>query len=100
GTIGLPEKEPIRRVAVFRRAGIRKLLEKRMERGQLRVGDLEPREHAAEVGAVIAVVEQADVPPPTQLLEELCERAGPLGKLEAVKRIAAVYREIATRSGP
>ena len=47
--------------------------------------DLESGEHAAEVGAVIAVVEQADVPAPTELLEKLRERARTFGKLESAQ---------------
>jgi hypothetical protein len=49
--------------------------------------DFEARQHASEVGAVIAVVEQADVPAPAQLLEKIGERAGPLGKLEPAEAL-------------
>ena len=45
----------------------------------------EAREHSAEISAVIAVVEQADVPAPTQLVEEFHQRAWPFGKLEPVQ---------------
>ena len=54
-----------------------------------RVLDLEAGEHAAEVGAVVAVVEQADVPAAAQLLEELRQRAGPLGELEPAQPLVA-----------
>ena len=46
-------------------------------------GHFEAGEDAAEVGAVIAVVEQADVPAAAELVEERHQRAGALGKLEA-----------------
>ena len=49
------------------------------------VGHLERRQHAPEVGAVVAVVEQADVPAAAERLEELHQRAGPLGELEAAR---------------
>ena len=50
-------------------------LQECLERGQLVVGHFEAGEHAAEVGAVIAVVEQADVPAAAELLEKLRQRA-------------------------
>ena len=38
---------------------------------------LQPDEHAPDVGAVVAVVEERDVPARTEAVEELGERAGP-----------------------
>ncbi len=51
--------------------------------------DLEAGEDAAEVGAVIAVVEEADVPAAAELFEESHERPGPFGKLEAADELVA-----------
>ena len=48
-----------------------------MELGQLLRWHLQPNEHAADVSAVVAVVEERDVPARTEAVEELGERAGP-----------------------
>ena len=45
--------------------------------GQLVRRHLQPDEHAADVGAVVAVVEERDVPARTEAVEELGEGAGP-----------------------
>ena len=45
--------------------------------GQLVRRHLQPDEHATDVGAVVAVVEERDVPARTEAVEELGERAGP-----------------------
>ena len=58
-------------------------LEEGVERGHLVVGHLERGEHAAEVGAMIAVVEQADVPAAAERVEELEQRAGAFRELES-----------------
>src|SRR5262249_49483761 len=50
---------------------------------------LEAGEHAAEVGAVVTVVEEADVPPPAELVEEFEQGPWPLGELEAVEQLVA-----------
>ena len=68
---------------LVRRGGER--LEEGPERGFLVVRHLEPDQHAAEVGAVVAVVEQADVPASAQRVEELRQRARALRELEAVE---------------
>ena len=67
----IPEEELVRGVVVLGRVRIAELVEERAERRQVRVLDLEAGQHAAEVGAVVAVVEQADVPAAAELLEEL-----------------------------
>ena len=46
-------------------------------------GDLDTCEHAAVVGPVIAVMEQADVPLRADGLQELEQRAGSLGEFES-----------------
>src|SRR5262249_33912856 len=61
---------------------IAELLEKCPEFTELLIRHFERGEHAPEIGPVIPVVEQADVPAATQRLEELHQRAGTLGKLE------------------
>ncbi len=58
------------------------------ERFELRhvVGrDFETGQHAPEIRAVVAVVEQADVPAAAQFVQERHERAGTLGELESAE---------------
>ena len=82
-------------MSCFGRVGVAELVEERAERRQVRLGDLEAGQHAAEVGAVVAVVEQADVPAAAQLLEELRQRAGALGELEPAQPLVAHVRRAA-----
>src|SRR6185503_6901184 len=56
------QKQLIRGVRAFARVAIAERFEERVELRHLGRRDFEAGEHAAEVGAVIAVVEQADVP--------------------------------------
>src|SRR6185503_14556945 len=79
------QKESVGRVVVLRRVGIGELVEERSKRRHVRVADFESGEHAAEVRAVIAVVEQADVPAATELLEKLSQRAGPLREFKSAE---------------
>src|SRR4030095_7205973 len=69
--------------------GIRQLVEERAEGRQFVVDDFESGEHAAEISAVVPVVEQADVPAATEFLEKLRQRAWPFGKLEAAQALVA-----------
>ena len=64
-------EKTVRRIVGLGRVGIAQLVEKRAERRKIGLVHLEAGEHAAEIGAVIAVVEQADVPAPAELLEKL-----------------------------
>src|SRR4051794_31305306 len=74
---GLAEEELVRRVVVLRRIGISELVEKRPEASKIALFDFETGEDAPEVSAMIPIVEQADVPPAPELLQELDQRAGP-----------------------
>src|SRR3546814_10747371 len=56
------------------------------ERGLLVRRHLDADQDAAVLGAVVAVVEQADVPVRVQLAEEAGQRAGAFGKFEAVQQ--------------
>src|SRR6185503_3418050 len=85
GSWELTEKETVGRVIGFDRVLVAEAFEKRSKRRQVVVFDFESREHAAEVGPVIAIVEQADVPASGKRVEEVCERARTLGKLESAQ---------------
>src|SRR5205807_6866302 len=52
-------------------------------------------QHAAEVGAVVAVVEEADVPVAAHPFQEPQESAWPLGEFEAVDELVARERGVA-----
>ena len=60
---------------------------KAVEQGELVRRHLDADQDAAIVGAMIAVVEQADVPVRVHLAEEAGQRAGAFGKLEAVQQL-------------
>ena len=79
------QKSLVRRVVDFALIRIAERLEEGPERAFLVVRHLEPDQHAAEVGAVVAVVEQADVPAPAERVEELRQRAGTLRELEPIE---------------
>ena len=63
--------------------GVADRIETLCEGVEFRVWHLESGQHAAEVCAVIAIVEQADIPASAERFEELQQRPRPLGKLEA-----------------
>src|SRR3954468_21530171 len=64
---------------------VSEIAEERFEADDVFRRHLESREHAAEVGAVVPVVEQADVPASAQLVEEFHQRPWTFGKLEAAE---------------
>src|SRR5262249_27874503 len=77
--------------------------ERRQERLELRplgLRHFEAGEHAAEVGAVIAIVEEADVPAASQSVEKLQQRPGPLRKLESAQPLAGDMRRPAADHVP
>src|SRR5919109_4739618 len=84
-TLSRYEKAPVRLVVEFHLIPVANLVEALSELIELAVGHLEAREHAAEVGAVVAIMKQADVPAPAQCLEKLQERAGPLGEFKSAQ---------------
>src|SRR4029078_7299009 len=92
----LSEEKLVRGILMLLRIRIPQLFAKPPELDQVAVDDLEAGEHATEVRAVIAIVEQADVPAPPELLEKLRQRAGTLGKLEPAEPLAADARRMAT----
>src|SRR5687767_13148357 len=69
------KEELVRWVLVFGGVRVGELVEERAERRQVGLRDFEAGEHASEVGAVIAVMEQTDVPSSAELLEKLRQRA-------------------------
>src|SRR5215510_7795802 len=70
----LAKEELVCRIVVLRRVRVCELVEECAEGGEILVGNFESREHATEVGAMVTVMEQADVPASTELLEKLRER--------------------------
>ena len=89
------EEQRVGGVAVLALAGVAERSRKPSNSASLGVGHLESREHAAEVGAVVAVVEEADVPAAAERVEELEQRARPLRELEAAEPLVAGLRRAA-----
>ena len=65
------------RVVGLRGVCVAEAVQEAVELGQLIRRHLQPDEHATDVCAVVAVVEERDVPARTEAVEELGERAGP-----------------------
>src|SRR5687768_3727152 len=90
------QEESIRGVVVLGGVGIPELVQEGPESGQVLLFDFEAGEHPAEVGAVVAVVEQADVPAAAKLLQKLHQRTGPFRKLEPAESLVShVWRAAA-----
>src|SRR3954452_22883518 len=83
------QKQPVRLVAGFGQVRIAEAREEGMEVAEVTVRHFECGQHASKIGAVVAVVEQADVPATPKRFEELHQRAGALGKLEAAGPLVA-----------
>jgi len=82
-------------VAVLALAGVAERFEEALELGEVPLGHLEAREDAAEVGAVVAVVEQADVPAAAEGVEEPEQGARALREGEAHDSLADGLRRVA-----
>src|SRR2546429_665806 len=65
-----------------------------LELGVVRRRHLHSDQHPAVVGAVVAIVEQADVPAAAHAVEKLHQRAGPLRKLEPEQDLVLGVRRI------
>src|SRR4030095_11644569 len=87
GTWDLSEEKTIGGVIGFDCVFVAESFQKRSEAGKIPIFDFKAREDAAEVGSMVSVVEQADVPSPRERVEEVRERAGTFGKLEAAQRL-------------
>lgn len=84
GGAPLSKKQFIRGILGFIPIAVAELIEKRPEIGFLFRRDLDADQHAAIVGAVIAVMEQADVPVVAHVVEEVHQCAGAVGKFKPV----------------
>src|SRR5260221_9334225 len=84
-TLASGQEQLVGPVALLGNERIAEPVEKALELGPVALGHLERAEHAAEVGPVVPVMEEADVPAIAQLQEELHERTRPLGELEAIE---------------
>jgi hypothetical protein len=69
-----------------------RVLPETIEARKVAIFNFKAREHAAEVGPVIPVVEQADVPSPRERVEEISQRAGTFGELEAAQALVLNLR--------
>src|SRR5882672_10887002 len=92
---GVAQETPIRLVALIELKPIPETGEERLECGSVGVWNLEGREHTAEVGAMVAIVEQADVPAAAERVEKLEQRARSLGELKAAHPLGADMRRSA-----
>src|SRR5438128_10065847 len=88
------EKEPVRRILALVDPWISHGLQEAPELRHLRAWDLHADQHAAIVGPVVAVVEEADVPVRAHPREEAQQRARALGKFEAVDQLVAGERRV------
>src|SRR5690606_38351514 len=77
------EKQPVCRILRFLDIGVAQGVQKALESLVVLGGNLQPDQDAAVVGALIAVVEQADVPARSHEAQEFQQRAWPLRKDEA-----------------
>ena len=95
GIWDLSQEEPVGRVIGLDRVFVAESFQKRSETRKVAIFDFKAREHAAEVGPVIPVVEQADVPSPGKRVEEITQRAGTLWELEAAEVLVLNFRGMA-----
>src|SRR4029453_10136800 len=72
-------------IALFFLVRIAQRAEETLECGAVFGRDFESSQHAPEVGAVVAIVKQADVPAPAEAIEKVHQRAGAFGKLESIQ---------------
>ena len=89
------EKEIVGRVGGFIPVGEAQGFKKAFELLAVTVWNLDADQDAAIVGAVVAIVEQADVPECAHAGEELQQCTGALGKLEAVENFMRHVRAVA-----
>src|SRR4029450_11199127 len=80
--------------------GIAQTLEEGFEAAGPLVGHFEAREHTSEIRAVVAVVEQTDVPAPAELLQEVHQRARTFRELEPVDPFVPHLVAAAADHGP
>ncbi len=88
------EKKCVGRVRALSLVGVSERTEKRFERRFVPRRHFEPGEYPPEVRAVIPIVEQADIPTPSELIEKRQQRAGPLGKLEPAQLLVRDIRAV------
>src|SRR5262245_7881697 len=86
------QKESVRGVARLVDVRVAELGEEPAELAHLARRHLHADEHPPVVRALVAVVEQADVPVRAHVREELHQRAGPLGELEAIEELVLGQR--------
>src|SRR5262249_10517610 len=81
----LAKEELVDRVVGFVDAGVRERVEEVLEGFLVGLGNLDADQDATVVGALVAVMEEADVPARVHCCQEAHQRARPLGELEAVE---------------
>src|SRR2546427_10784632 len=82
---GSAQEECVRGVVVLARVVVAEPIEKLLEVSHLGVGHFEASQHASEIRTVISIVEQADVPAATELLQKLHQRTGTFGAFEPIE---------------
>ena len=81
------EKELVHRVGALVPVGVAEVLQEGLECAHVARRHLHTDQHTAVVGAVIAVVEEADVPAGAHLRQEIHQRARLFGEFEAVDQL-------------
>src|SRR5205807_4629285 len=81
------QEQPVCGVARLLGVRVTEIFQESPELLHLAGRNLHADQHPAVVGAVVAVVEQADVPVAAHAREKAHQRAGPLGELEAVEQL-------------
>src|SRR5438128_4201750 len=75
-------------IVVFDLEAVAQIGKKTFERLILSRRHFQRGQHASEIGAVISVMEQRNIPSAAQRIEELKQRARPFGKFESAKALA------------
>src|SRR5438876_3498505 len=83
------QEQPVCGVASLLGVRVAEIFQELPELLHLAGRNLHSDQHPAVVGAVVAVVEQADVPVAAHAREKAHQRAGPLGKFEAIKQLVS-----------
>src|SRR5579862_8788721 len=87
-------------VVVFGLKLISKVFKKAFEGVVVVWRNLQRRQDAPEIGTVISIMEQRDIPAAAQRVEKLKQCAGPFGKFEAAQAFALHVASMATNHVP
>src|SRR6185503_3031570 len=82
GGLSWAQKPPIGFVAICNLIEVTEVGQESFKSGIVGLGYLEGGQHPPGVAAVVAIMEETDVPPPAERVQELQQRPGTFGKLE------------------